>query len=281
MSENDRIDGRKLFESHYHTVEDIIRFVSRRHRLGVDEREDFTSYAMLKLIEGDYRRVRQYRGDSTFKTYLSVVLQRLFLDYRTQKWGKWRPSTMAVRLGSLAVQLETLMHRDGYEFHEASETLLASSGTAVSEEALWELARKLPFRERPKLVDEDFITGVEGMAPRDELARAEKLRMVKELEERLSSILDGMSAEDRLILRMRFDESMTVPDIAEALKLEVKALYARIARLLKRMRSELEALGLAADSIQELWGFKELEIDFGRIFADSSSGPSNPQQASV
>ena len=75
------------------------RFLSRRNRLGTDEREDFTSYAMLKLVENDYARLRKYRGDSSFRTYLTVVMQRLFLDYRTQKWGKWRPSTTATPRG--------------------------------------------------------------------------------------------------------------------------------------------------------------------------------------
>ena len=100
MTNSTKAQGRKLFEAHYSLVEELIRFLSRRNRLGTDEREDFTSYAMLKLVENDYARLRKYRGDSSFRTYLTVVSQRLFLDYRTQKWGKWRPSTTAKRLGA-------------------------------------------------------------------------------------------------------------------------------------------------------------------------------------
>ena len=88
-------EGRKLFETHYLSIGEIIGYIGRRHRLTSEDREDFASFAMLKLVENDYARIKKYRGESQFKTYLTVVLHRLFLDYRTQKWGKWRPSTTA------------------------------------------------------------------------------------------------------------------------------------------------------------------------------------------
>ena len=134
MSNSTKAQGRKVFEAHYSLVEELMRFLSRRNRRGTDEREDFTSYAMLKLVENDYARLRKYRGDSSFRTYLTVVMQRLFLDYRTQKWGKWRPSTTATRLGATAVELETLLYRDGIDFHEAREMLLTRTDTALSGE---------------------------------------------------------------------------------------------------------------------------------------------------
>ena len=70
----------------------------------------------LKLIDDDYQILRGFRERSSLRTYLSTVVERLFLDYRIRQWGKWRPSAQARRAGALAVRLEALLHRDGVPF---------------------------------------------------------------------------------------------------------------------------------------------------------------------
>lgn len=277
MPNTTKAHGRKLFEAHYALVEELIRFVSRRHRLGTDEREDYTSYAMLKLVENDYARLRKYRGDSTFRTYLTVVMQRLFLDYRTQKWGKWRPSTAAKKLGRTAIELETLLYRDGIEFHEAREMLLAQTDTALSHEALWDLASQLPYRQRAKRADEELLETIGVRAREDLVSRRELASRVRNVESRLFEESRRLTSEERLILRLRFDEGKTVPEIAEALELRPKALYARISRLLKRLRDALETSGVSWDEIEELVGRNSTSLDLDRVFAVST----NPEPVSV
>ena len=201
MTNSTKAQGRKLFEVHYSLVEERIRFLSRRNRLGTDEREDFTSYAMLKLVENNYARVRKYRGDSSFRTYLTVVMQRLFLDYRTQKWGKWRPSITAKRLGTTAVQLETLLYRDGIDFHEAREVLFTRTDTALSGEALWDLATKLPRRERAKRVEEDALENVGVPGYEDYVASRENATLIGNVESRLVEETGRLTTEERAILR--------------------------------------------------------------------------------
>ena len=277
MTNSTKAQGRKLFEAYYSLVEELIRFLSRRNRLGTDEREDFTSYAMLKLVENDYARLRKYRGDSSFRTYLTVVMQRLFLDYRTQKWGKWRPSTTAKRLGAPAIELETLLYRDGLDFHEAREMLLTRPDTALSGEVLWDLATKLPRRQRPKRVEEDALENVGAPGREDYVASRENATLIRNIESRLVEESGRLTAEERVILKMRFDEGKSVPEIAEALNLKSKALYARIGRLLKRLRHALEAAGVSWDELEELVGVNDMNWDLERVFAS----PSNPPGVSV
>ena len=50
-----------------------------------------------------------------------AVIQRLFLDARIAKWGKWRPSVSARRLGGVAVLLERLLTRDGLSLTRRSK----------------------------------------------------------------------------------------------------------------------------------------------------------------
>jgi RNA polymerase sigma factor (sigma-70 family) len=273
MTNSRKALGRKLFEDHYALVEELIRFLARRNRLGMDEREDFTSYAMFKLIVNDYSRLRKYRGDSSFRTYLTVVMQRLFLDYRTQKWGKWRPSTTAKRLGVTAVRLETLLFRDGIDFREAREMLLSRADTGLSGEAMWELATRLPRRQRAKRVEEEVLENVGGPACEDAVVGRENAMLISNIESRLVEESGRLTDEERAILKMRFDEGKSVPEIACALNLESKALYAKIGRLLKRFRRALEASGVSWDQLEELVGVHDVNLDLERVFPSSSNPP--------
>jgi RNA polymerase sigma factor (sigma-70 family) len=266
MSNANKAQGRIHFETHYALIQELVRCLSRRHRLSTDEREDFTSYAMLKLVEDDYRRLRKYRGDSSLRTYLTVVLQRLFLDYRTEKWGKWRPSTTAKRLGSTAMKLESLLYRDGVDFQEAREMLLARPDTTECAESLWTLALELPRRERPKRMDEEVLANVGSAGRADDLVRREQMSLIRSLESRLVQESGRLTAEERTILRMRFDDGKSVPEIAEALELRPKALYGRIARLLRQLRLALESSGVSWRELDSIVGSRDVGLNLERIF---------------
>ena len=140
--------GQEIFESELPLIEELIGRTSSRHRLGEEESEDFFSFVMLKLIENEYGRLRKFKGASSLRTYLTTVLQRLFLDFRCQKWGKWRPSSRARELGETAVLLETLLYRDGFGFQEAEQILRDNHGLCVSTDELRRLVDDCPVRPR-------------------------------------------------------------------------------------------------------------------------------------
>ncbi len=268
MQRNKRGGGRKLFETHYLCVGEILGYISRRHRLTSEDREDFASFTMFKLVENDYARIRKFRGESQFKTYLTVVVQRLFLDFRTQKWGKWRPSTVARKLGTVAMKLETLLYRDGFDFHQAREILLTSTECDRTKDELWELAGKLPRRERFFCVDEEVLARLATTRYVDDCDRHEAAGLLGELESQLKDATGDLSSEDRLLLKMRFDEGLSVPEIANLVNLKPKTIYARITRLLKRIRCRLEQAGVRWETLESLIGRSELAIDLETIFPD-------------
>ena len=65
-------------------------------------------------FERGYDIIDRFEGRSSLRTYLTVVISRMLLDWRNSKYGKWRPSKAALSLGEHAVDLERLMSRDGY-----------------------------------------------------------------------------------------------------------------------------------------------------------------------
>src|SRR5215510_1984357 len=95
---NTFVEGEALFLASLPVIDDITGQVCRRHRLSAAEADDFRSEVRLHFIDRDYEVLRRFEQRSSLPTYVTVVIQRLFLDYRNRLWGKWRPSADAKRL---------------------------------------------------------------------------------------------------------------------------------------------------------------------------------------
>ena len=238
-------------------VERIAASLARRYRLDDDDAEDFASWAKLKLIEDDYAVFRKFRGESSIGTYLTVVLAMLFRDYRVQRWGRWRPSAAAQRRGSLAVRLETLVRRDGYRLEQAGEILRTAGETDLSDRELAAILAECPVRPplRPVESGPEPLAGIAGPAAADEGVVAQEVAAQhRATEEVLSDALERLPPEDRVILRLRFWEDMSVADIARGLHLEQKPLYRRVERSLTQLRKQLEAAGITRERVRSLLG---------------------------
>ena len=95
-------------------LDSVIAAVARVHRLKREDRDDFAQSAHLRLAERRYDVFARFAGRSSLRTFLTVVVTRLLLDWRNGQRGKWRPSAEARRRGTWAVELERLVFRDGY-----------------------------------------------------------------------------------------------------------------------------------------------------------------------
>jgi RNA polymerase sigma factor (sigma-70 family) len=83
------------------------------------------------------------------------------------------------------------------------------------------------------------------------IRETEASRLARSAETTLEAALRELDAEDRLILKMRFREGLTVPQISSSLNLDSKRLYRRIERSLKHLRSAVEAEGLTFQQVTE------------------------------
>jgi len=68
----------------------ILRFIGSRHRLSAEEADEFGGYVRLKLVERGDAIIAGFQRRSSFETYMSVVLQRMFLDFREGLWRSRR-----------------------------------------------------------------------------------------------------------------------------------------------------------------------------------------------
>ena len=238
-----------LFIENLPLVERIAAAMSRRHGLRGEDANDWTSWVKLRLIENDYEILRKYRGESMLSTYLSVVVAMLYRDYRVHRWGRWRPSAAARRRGAVAIRLQTLVYRQGYRLTEAAETLRVAGHTSLGDRELASLLSELPRRRplRPVEVPADEVSeaAATDVDPASDPQDAS-------LDELVTKGMDRLSAEDRIMLRMRYWEVASVADIARALHVPQKPLYRRLERALGELRRYLESMGVSSAEAREL-----------------------------
>lgn len=243
----------------------VVRTVARRRGLSVDEQEDFSSWAWLRLVEDGEAILGRFEGRSSIATYLTTVVHNLFRDYRIAKWGKFRPSATAKRMGTVAVRLEMLVARDGHSVPEAVEILLRNEGVPGSVESLEAMAAKLPVRAPRRFEREQTLEQLPGRESAEDLALGrEAAAAAGRVEVALDEALSTLSPEDRLILKLRVHDGFTVADIARSLHLEQKPLYRRLDQLTSRLRLEMEARGVRREDVTEVveWEDAEIRVDY-------------------
>jgi RNA polymerase sigma factor for flagellar operon FliA len=249
-----------LFVSHLPLIDSIIAQVCRRHHLSAGEVEEISSEIRLRLIERNYEVLRRFQGRSSLRTYLIVVVHRLFLDHRIKLWGKWRPSIAAKRLGPVAILLERLVARDGWSFEQAVEVLRTNHGVEESREALWKLHVQLPPHAAGRhFVSEDAGRDLTSSAPSPaaNLIRAEQDFLGNRVHQALERALRTLTPEERLVVRMRFEDAFPVSEIASALHLDQKRLYRTINAILARLRERLLAQGISLEDVTTLFADPE------------------------
>jgi RNA polymerase sigma factor for flagellar operon FliA len=231
-----------LFVRHQHLIEDVVRHVIRRRGLRQNEAEDFASAVTVRLLDNECAVLRCFEGRSSLRTFLTRVIERLLLDHRIQNWGKWRPSAQAKRLGPLAMQLESLISRDGLTFSEAAETLRTNFMVPQTTEQLRRLYSVLPQRSRRRAVSDRDLEELPASAPSPDecLRQPEAARAILGLRRALSN-LDPV---DRALIEARFVRGLRPVRIAAIQGLPQMKLYRRLSSILKQLRVDLEAQGI-------------------------------------
>ncbi len=250
----------ELYLTHQAHIERALQVVCRRQALGA-EAEDFCSAFRVHLLEDDCRILRVFQGRSSLDTYLVTVVTRYFQDWRNARWGKWRISAEARRLGPVAIQLEILLVRDRLSMNEAVEMLRTRHGVSDARAELEALAARLPQRHGRTLVsDECLEERAAASADADALVRLRDARAAAQrAQETLATVLASLPAQDRLILRLYGADELPIAGIARMLHIDQKPLYRRIERLKLTVRAALSQAGLSSAVVAEVIGAGGLE----------------------
>lgn len=238
---------------HLDFVHRTVASLARRYAVKPWDAEDLDGQVMLRLVADDYAVLRKFRGQSRLTTYLTTVIHNIFRDFRIQRWGKWRPSAAARRLGDLGVQLESLLYRDRFTTGEAIAILRERFDVSASEEQLWTIAVQLKPRTTRRFESEAALARLQAPEGADEACLASERGGARvRTEAALRRVLAGLEPEDRLILRMRFADSLTIRAIAATLGVPQRRMYSRLRKLLVELRQRIEEQGVGCDEVLDL-----------------------------
>ena len=258
-------------------IDDVAAQVCRRHRLSSTEADDFKSEVRLHFIERNYEVLRKFEGRCALSTYVNVVAQRVFLDYRNRTWGRWRPSTEARRLGPTAILVERLVTRDGWTLDQAIETLRTNHQIEI-DDAIRAFCNAMASRgPARRMVSDDDAAEVVSQGPSADanVVLAERDFLAKRVQAALDRARQSLQPMERLILRMRFDDRAAVSDIARVLHLDQRRLYRTIERLLKTVGEAMQADGVSRVDIEALFNAPAIEWHE----PGSDNGPLSPGNA--
>ena len=252
----------KLLLEHLDLVDQVVRGIARRHRLSADETEELRAAIRLKLVDNDYDVLRRFQQRCSLRTYLTAVVHRFFLDERNAKWGKWRPSLEAKRQGAVAMLLERLLTRDGCSFDQAVEIMRTNHQIEESYEELHRLSLVFPTRMRRRFVGEDALQNAASEARAEaDLEQGERTRRASAASAALAAALNELGPQDRVILKMRFQDNFQVAQIARLLRVDAKPLYRRLEQIMKVLRQAMAAQGISPEDVEAITGGATADLD--------------------
>jgi RNA polymerase sigma factor (sigma-70 family) len=204
--------------------------------------EDFISDVRARFIEDDYAITRTCLASAEPRAYVAATLAHLLCDFRNERWGRWRPSATAKRLGPSAIKLEQLMERDGTSMLEAVRMVCSADPSLVEADVI-AMARDLPRRPQAREIDLTILPVDQEGAP---TANPDLDDLGARITRALSAALAGLPPEDLLIMRFHFCDGLTIAQISRILNLKQKPLYRRMLHIEETLRHVISTHGIGA-----------------------------------
>jgi RNA polymerase sigma factor (sigma-70 family) len=183
----------------------LILYVARSLGGGHDAVMDRYACILEQLRADNYRRLRTYSADgrSEFSTWLVVVAQRICLDHRRARYGRFR-----------AAEGDSASHK---EERAARRRLVDLIGVEV---------------------DLSFIGDTRSDSPEDTVR-------VADLYHALQAALSHLEPQDRLLIKLRFEDELPMPEIARSLRFPTRFhAYRELTRVLADLRRALVDCGV-------------------------------------
>ncbi|MEZ5283402.1 MAG: sigma-70 family RNA polymerase sigma factor [Vicinamibacterales bacterium] len=249
----------RLFLEQLSTIERLARTQARRHRLPPQDCDDFVGHVRVRLMEHDYRVLREYEGRSRLATYLSTVIGHYCLDYRNQEWGRFRTSARAQRLGPVAEDLERLVLRDGHTLDEAIGILTVNQHVGLTDAALRRLWAELPPRTPTTLTTEDAAERVAHGVPsvEDLLAARQTIPLI---ERALSATLARAAPADRALAALHYGQAVPVARLAVQQHVSKATAHRRLTRVVEQCRQALTEAGVDRIQLAQALAFAGSEL---------------------
>jgi RNA polymerase sigma factor (sigma-70 family) len=232
----------------------LIFQVTRYHERDLDLASDCFQFVCERLCADRFRRLLRFnlQGAASFSTWLRAVVRNLCIDWRRKEFGRHRPFRFVTRLNAFDQEVFRSIYERGNSTEETF-FLLQSAHPEVTLEQVTKsrerIEQELTAKQRWVLsarsaqktaatIDETSAAPFEIPDPRpDPEARA----VIEERRGLLSRALARLPTRERLLVRLRFEQGLTLEQIAKLLDLgNAQRADRQLKDILARLREDLK-----------------------------------------
>ncbi|MCR4438954.1 MAG: sigma-70 family RNA polymerase sigma factor [bacterium] len=239
-----------------------------------DDRMELYLFVCQRLAANRLRRLKRFVCDPyapcKLTTWLVPVIRNLVIDWFRHKEGRKRPSRCIAALPELTQMVFKYCYQQGYTPGEAFELIrtrhdprlrfeevsraLDQIHDALAGAKMWAVARAM-LRNAPAYPVEGERASEDR--PEIELSAPEappdmETQMVQ-LRRTLQEAIESLPAHEQLLLRLRFEETLSASEIADLLHLrDSRAAYQGIRQAIGHLRKRLHESGWQAEDFSVL-----------------------------
>ena len=230
----------------------VIYQVVRHLESDADNAADCFQFVCEQLIDHRSRRLRKFRGEgpATFATWLRAIVRNLCIDWHRKEFGRRRPFSSVAQLPVFdqevfrmvyeqAVPPEECVTQLAADFpnttiHQINESRNRIEGVLTSNQR-WLLVQRAANPNGHGEASEEILRDVKDVRPDPEAQTLENERRQK-----LESAMKSLSPNERLLIRLRFEEGVTLEKAATLLGLgnaqkadrQIKEILSRLRKLM-------------------------------------------------
>ena len=233
------------------------RMLGQLRALGFDQDEAMDRFVFVceRLAQNGFARLRQVRATGSrgeLVPWLRQVVKNAAIDWGWSQAGRRRLFRSVEGLGELERRVFQLHFWAGLGPAAMAERLRVEGHSQIGTEQIfdaleavlecldagqkWRLLSQLSRRRPPGIAGSEanaFEPATCEPDPETELLRVEQARV-------LELALSGLPARDRLIFRLRYDDALSLPDVAEVVGLGLTTVKASLRKSRASLRAAVE-----------------------------------------
>jgi RNA polymerase sigma factor (sigma-70 family) len=223
-----------------------------------DRSSDCFQFVCERLVDDRFRRLRKFKtaGSAKFSTWLRAVVRNLCLDWRRREFGRLRTFRSIARLPLFDQEVFRLIYERGNttedcvqqlasQFPQVSLEHVAESRQRIENELTadqrWLLRRRVAKSTPATHTDLNETENLAREIP-DCQPSPEEQTIRNENRATLRALMRGLTTDERLLVRLRFEEDLTLEQCAKLVGMgNAQRVDRQLKDILARLRNSMDS----------------------------------------